>query len=142
MSYVTGAAAYGLGPGKVLGPAGEAIGALSPVAKGAASVAAEGALAGGASGLSHGTGDPISDVGRGAIEGGVLGGVAGSLGVGVQKALSKPPGSIDPAAAIVSTIELIVTPCMGNCQEDARLSSNKISKTLMRQRLLTPGMAA
>jgi hypothetical protein len=93
MSYVTGAATYGLGPGKILGPAGEAIGALSPVAKGAAGMVAEGALAGGASGLSHGTGDPFTDVATGALEGGALGGAAGTVGAGIGKLMGfvKPP---------------------------------------------------
>lgn len=88
MSYITGAAAYGLGPGKLLGPVGQAIGAYSPVAKGVAGMAAEGALAGGASAEGHGT-----DVGTGALEGGILGGTAGGVGkgLGAIAGWAKPP---------------------------------------------------
>jgi hypothetical protein len=142
MSYVTGAATYGLGPGKVLGPAGEAIGALSPVAKGAASMAAEGALAGGASGLSHGTGDPFSDVATGVLEGGVLGGATAGLAKGANAGLQKAfgsPGSIDPAAAITATKGTRDT-LYGQLQS-IPIGANSL-KNAYQSATLTPGMAA
>lgn len=80
MGYVTGAATYGLGPGKVLGPAGKAIGALSPVAKPVVSAAAEGALAGGGWSGMHG-GDPVT----GALTGAALGGAGSAVGAGIGK---------------------------------------------------------
>ena len=106
LDYPLAAAAYAVGPGKILGPAGEAIGAMSPVAKGLVSTAAEGALAGGASSaiqdptnLGGIAGGAAMGAGLGAAGAGVL--TAGA-NAGLQKAFGKL-GTVDPAAAIAST---------------------------------------
>jgi hypothetical protein len=94
MGYVTSAALYGAGPGKFLGPAGRAIGGA-----GIGGVAAEGALAGGISGAAHGD-NPLTSGLEGAVGGGILGGAAGKLG-----GLGARAGSVDPQAAIASTLK-------------------------------------
>ena len=100
LDYPLAAAAYAVGPGKILGPAGAAIGG-----SGIGGIAAEGALAGGASSAIQ---DPtnLSGIAGGALTGGALGAGAGVLtkgaNAGLQKAFGKP-GAVDPAAAIAST---------------------------------------
>ena len=100
LDYPLAAAAYAVGPGKILGPAGAAIGG-----SGIGGMAAEGALAGGASSAIQ---DPtnLSGIAGGALTGGALGAGAGVLtkgaNAGLQKAFGKP-GTVDPAAAIAST---------------------------------------
>ena len=100
LDYPLAAAAYAVGPGKILGPAGAAIGG-----SGIGGMAAEGALAGGASSAIQ---DPtnLGGIAGGALTGGALGAGAGVLtkgaNAGLQKAFGKP-GTVDPAAAIAST---------------------------------------
>ena len=100
LDYPLAAAAYAVGPGKILGPAGAAIGG-----SGIGGMAAEGALAGGASSAIQ---DPtnLSGIAGSALTGGALGAGAGVLtkgaNAGLQKAFGKP-GTVDPAAAIAST---------------------------------------
>ena len=96
MGYVEGAAAYGLGPGKVLAPIAKGL-----AGAGVAGMATEGALAGGGSTIAGGDVSPW-DVAKGAAGGAALGGAAGLAGKGIQK-LGATPGSIDPAAAVADT---------------------------------------
>jgi hypothetical protein len=137
MSPITSAALYAVGPGKVLGPAGRAIGGA-----GVGGVAAEGALAGGTSGLSQGTGNPLTDVVTGALEGGVMGGAAGILGKGVNAGLQKAfgrPGSVDPEAAITAT-KTTRDALYGRLQ-NIPVGANSL-KNAYQSATLTPGMAA
>ena len=96
MGYVEGAAAYGLGPGKVLAPIAKGL-----AGTGIAGMATEGALAGGGSTIAGGDVSPW-DIAKGAAGGAALGGVAGGLTKGVNAGSTKmfgTPASIDPAAA-------------------------------------------
>ena len=98
--YPVGMAAYMLGPGKIFGPAGAAIGGT-----GVLGTAAESALAGGAHNAIQSNLDP-EQTAWGAAGGLVLGGAAGALtkgaNAGLQAAFGKT-ASVDPAAAIAST---------------------------------------
>ena len=91
---------YAMGPGKLLGPAGAALGGA-----GIGGVAAEGALAGGLSGGFSSDFDPMRTAGNATVGAG-LGALAGlvpkGINAGLTKALGKP-GTVDPAAAIAST---------------------------------------
>ena len=93
-------AGYAMGPGKLLGPAGAALGGA-----GIGGVAAEGAMAGGLSGGFSSDFDPMRTAGNATVGAG-LGALAGlapkGINAGLTKALGKP-GTVDPAAAIAST---------------------------------------
>jgi hypothetical protein len=97
MDPILGAAAYTAGPGKLLGPAGRALGG-----SGVAGTMAEGMLAGGAN-AAVGSQDPsLSGIAAGAGQGAALGAAAGLAGKGLQK-LVATPGSVDPAVAEAAT---------------------------------------
>ena len=100
MDYVTGAATYGLGPGKVLAPIGRAIGGA-----GIGGMAAEGALAGGIGGGASNDDNPLWGSVKGAAGGALLGGAAGGVGAGIAK-LGAKPGVIDPQAAVDATTQV------------------------------------
>jgi hypothetical protein len=95
--YGLGAAAYALGPGKILAPlaASAKLGALG-------SAALEGAMAGGASGAIANPTDPWG-VATGAAAGGALGGAAGGLGKVASTVAGRFAPAVDPAAAVAST---------------------------------------
>lgn len=95
MDYPLSAAAYALGPGKVLGAGGMTAGlAGRPIAQ----AAAEGALAGGISDAAQG-GNPLI----GAAGGAALGGAAGGIGKGIGKLAAGRAPEIDPAAEVART---------------------------------------
>ena len=97
MDPILSAAAYGFGPGKILGPIGRSLGGA-----GVGGVAAEGALAGGAN-AAVGTQDPsLGGVAKGAGQGAALGLGAGTVGSLLGKLLSSP-GSVNPQAAEAAT---------------------------------------
>jgi hypothetical protein len=111
MDYPLGAAAYAVGPGKILGPAGKAISEAGSALPGIAGriagtpMIAEGALAGGASSA---IADPtnLTGIATGAATGGALGAAAHGLTKGANAGLSKffgKEGSIDPQTAIAAT---------------------------------------
>ena len=95
--YGLGAAAYALGPGKILAPlaASAKLGALG-------SAALEGAMAGGASGAIANPTDPWG-VATGAAAGGALGGAAGGLGKVAGTVAGRFAPAVDPAAAVATT---------------------------------------
>ena len=93
-------AGYAMGPGKLLGPAGAALGGA-----GIGGMTAEAAMAGGLSGGFESDFDPMRTAGNATVGAG-LGALAGlvpkGINAGFTKALGKP-GTVDPAAAIAST---------------------------------------